>query len=123
LGVVPIATRLAGATDFVISDGNDGRLCDTSDAESFAAAIAGLHSDRAELARLSANAVASVRRRFAIATVSEQYRTLLEEIRTSALSRPRRRRTIAGLRRVPSQLMPTRLHTALRVSLQVFRKS
>jgi hypothetical protein len=121
LGVVPIATRLSGATDFVIRDGHDGRLCDNYTAQEFAAAIAALDSDRNELARLSANAVASVRRRFAIAIVSAQYRTMLEAIRTSTLPRIGRRRTVVALRRVPSQLMPTRLQTALRMSLRVFR--
>jgi glycosyltransferase involved in cell wall biosynthesis len=121
LGVVPIATWLEGATDFVITDGHDGRLCDSHDAHRFADAIAALHRDRRELARLSANALNSVRRRFAISIVSTQYRTMFEELRSSTARRTNRRRTLFGFRSVPGELMPTRLQTAVRRTRRLLR--
>ena len=74
MGVVPVATRLAGATDFVIEHAKDGLLCDAPDPDAFAAAISRLHADREELARLSSQAAESVRKRFAIPIVAGLYR-------------------------------------------------
>ena len=111
-GVVPIATRLAGATEFVITDGWDGLLCDTPTAEPFVSAISLLHVDRDRLIRLSSQAMQSVRKRFAISTIANMYRQMIDEDKPRATRRPRRRNVRRGFVFVPSALMPSRLKTA-----------
>lgn len=55
-GCVPVATRLSGVTDTLVTHGQDGLLFPAGDARAARRAVQDLAADRAELRRLSANA-------------------------------------------------------------------
>lgn len=122
LGVVPVASRLPGATDFVISSGESGLLCDPDSAKSFAEAIALLHLDRTELARLSSRAQGAVRERFEIPRIAAQYYDLIGRIPRPARG-DRRRESVLGWYAIPSALLPSRFSTSLRMAKNFIRRT
>ena len=75
-GCVPVASRLAGITDWILKDGVDGLLCPVGDAAAFAAAVERLHRDRDLLASASAAARRTVADRFDVADQAESYAAL-----------------------------------------------
>ena len=109
-GCVPIVSRIAGTTDFVVDEGVNGRLCTVGKASAFAHAIADLAGDRKRLATLSRAAGQTVRERFSLERVVKDHDVLLEallaqeplaytpipvsEIQLPKLSRPRWRRLV-----------------------------
>lgn len=56
-GVVPIVSRIPGATDYVVRDGEEGFLCDRGKPESFATRIVELAKNPVLLAQMSENSV------------------------------------------------------------------
>lgn len=72
-GLPCVASRLPGATDVVISDGENGHLVPVGDAAAFAEAIAGLLADRAQAAAMGAAARATIERRYASADVADRW--------------------------------------------------
>jgi glycosyltransferase involved in cell wall biosynthesis len=114
LGVVPVASRLPGATDFVITHGHDGLLCEPGDSTGFADALASLAADRGALERLSLAAQRGVRERFEISRIAAHYYDLIGSIsRTN--SQLRRRSSILGYYPIPRSLLPSRVRTAARL--------
>lgn len=78
-GTVPVCWRLPGITDYVVRQGETGFLCETGDADAFAAAIATLDGDRARLKAMSAAAAADARARFSNETTAEVYAGVFRE--------------------------------------------
>jgi len=114
LGVVPVASRLPGATDFVITHGRDGLLCEPGDSAGFVDALAFLSADRSALERLSLTAQRGVRERFEISKIAAHYYDLFGSIsRTS--SQLRRRSSILGYYPIPRSILPSRVRTAARL--------
>jgi glycosyltransferase involved in cell wall biosynthesis len=114
LGVVPVASRLLGATDFVITHGWDGLLCEPGDSGGFADALVSLSADRGGLERLSLAAQVGVRERFEISRIAAHYYDLFGSLsRTN--SQARRARSILGYYPIPRSLLPSRVRTAMRL--------
>ena len=113
LGVVPVASRLPGATDFVIAHGRDGLLCEPGDSAGFVDALASLSADRGALERLSLAAQRGVRERFEISRIAAQYYDLFGSI--SRADSPRRRGSILGYYPIPRSILPSRVRTAARL--------
>lgn len=79
-GCVPIVSRIAGTTDFVVGDGVSGRLCRVGDAADFARAILDLAADRQLLSQMSLAASGVIRERFTLERVVKDHEALLEEL-------------------------------------------
>jgi glycosyltransferase involved in cell wall biosynthesis len=115
LGVVPVATNLEKSTAFVITEQQTGRLCRSGEAADFGAAIAALHADRDELQRLSQNARASVRERFDISRLAQQWYGLFCTINRTGANHQPARAGILGNYTVAPELLPSRLTTGAKV--------
>jgi len=87
-GVVPIASRLRGCTDFVVDSGVNGLLVEPGDEGGFAKAILMLAEDRSQLARFSKEARARAANRFSSDQMVSLYigeiERCMEERRVSA---------------------------------------
>jgi glycosyltransferase involved in cell wall biosynthesis len=79
-GCVPIVSRIAGTTDFVVDHGVNGVLCMVGKASAFAHAIVDLAGDRKRLESLSAAASQTVRERFSVERVVRDHEILLETL-------------------------------------------
>ncbi|MGO8747263.1 MAG: glycosyltransferase family 4 protein [Thermoguttaceae bacterium] len=124
LGVVPVASRLPGATDFVVCDRENGRLCESDSAGDFAKAIAELAADRGEMQRLATRAQVTVRERFLIPRIARGYCDLYEEITSRPRCIPPQRRPWMGTYQIPPELAQTRVVTIWRgvqKSIRAFR--
>jgi glycosyltransferase involved in cell wall biosynthesis len=88
VGCVPVASRIPGSTDRIITDGATGRLCPSADPTAFAVAIAELAGNPAGLARMSAAATAAMREHYAIEIIAERYLGLFADLGTGANDRP-----------------------------------
>jgi glycosyltransferase involved in cell wall biosynthesis len=90
-GVVPVAFRIAGVTDWIIEDGSSGFVCDAYRPALLTERIIQLHENRLQLTTMARNAVDRVRGRFNVTQMGSQYdsvfRSLLE---SSPAVRPRR---------------------------------
>ncbi|TBX66360.1 glycosyltransferase [Flavobacterium silvisoli] len=75
-GVVPVANRLKGVTDYIITNQIDGYLIDNNDVTLYVDRIMLLHSDRNLLKALKHGAKNTVKNRFDLATVLNQYNTV-----------------------------------------------
>jgi len=72
-GLPCVASRLPGATDEVISDGENGRLVPVGDVEAFAGAMADLLRDRLRASAMGAAARATIERLYASADVADRW--------------------------------------------------
>jgi glycosyltransferase involved in cell wall biosynthesis len=72
-GLPCVASRLAGATDVIITHGEDGILVPPGDADALASALASLLRDHACASRIGAHARATVVSRFANTEVAERW--------------------------------------------------
>lgn len=79
-GCVPVASRIAGVTDFVVADGMTGLLHPIGDVAAAARAVRRLENAPALLDRLSAAARADAARRFAPAGMAQGYARLLGDL-------------------------------------------
>ena len=79
-GSVPVVSRIAGITDFIVEDGVTGLLCEIGDEAAFADAVARLHGDRPLLERLGAAAASAARERFASARMGADYARLFRRL-------------------------------------------
>lgn len=103
-GCVPVAARLAGVTDRIVSDGETGLLHPVGDAAAAAAAVRRLEADRTLLDRLAVAAREDVVRRFSVDAMAVGYADLLADLRRSppAIAPP----LPASRWSVPRQLRP-----------------
>ena len=79
-GCVPIASRIAGTTDYVVAHGTSGLLCTVGKASEFAQAIMDLAADRKRLETFSAAAVRTIRDRFTLERVVRDHDDLLQAL-------------------------------------------
>lgn len=79
-GCVPVASEIAGITDFIIRDGRTGFVCPMDNCEAFAERIADLASDRGRLQQMAAAAAADARERFSQTRAAKEYAQLIIEI-------------------------------------------
>jgi glycosyltransferase involved in cell wall biosynthesis len=79
-GVPAVATRLAGVTDTIVTDGVDGLLFDEPDSEGLSRAIASVLGDGALAARLGRAGHETVRERYGLAPVAEAWLRLYEDV-------------------------------------------
>ncbi len=102
-GCVPVASRIAGVTDYAIDDGETGLLFPVGDTRAAAARLVALATDRSRLSAMSEAARISVRARFDIETQGAAFFNLMERV----LQEPRRKAPLAIERwRLPSGLRP-----------------
>lgn len=87
-GCVPVVSRIAGITDFIICEGFTGLLCEIGDEPGFAEAIAGLHLDRDKLEECSAATAIAARGRFRSARMASDYATLFQQLVASPVPKP-----------------------------------
>lgn len=79
-GCVPVATRIAGVTDTIVTPDEDGLLFSAGNVEAAAEAADRLAGDRGRLAAMSAAAVETVQNRFSLAGTSRCYRDLIADL-------------------------------------------
>jgi glycosyltransferase involved in cell wall biosynthesis len=79
-GCVPIVSRIAGTTDYVVDHGIDGLLCTVGKASEFTQAIMDLAADRKRLATLSSAAVRAIHDRFTLERVVRDHDELLQAL-------------------------------------------
>jgi glycosyltransferase involved in cell wall biosynthesis len=108
-GCVPVATRIAGVTDEIVTDTHDGILFRPGDTRAAAQAISLLSHDLARLRSMSKAARRTVNDRFTIQTMAAQY---LDLIRTIYSAPP----PIAP----PLELEDWRLPSAMRSGLRTY---
>ena len=79
-GCVPIVSRIAGTTDYVVDHGISGLLCTVGKASEFTQAIMDLALDRKRMATFSAAAVRAVHDRFTLVRVVRDHDELLRAL-------------------------------------------
>lgn len=83
-GCAPVASRIAGVTDFVVEDGRAGLLFPVGDVRSAAQAVRRLASDRALLRDLSRAGRLEAARRFRREDMARAYAEIVERLRRDA---------------------------------------
>lgn len=79
-GCVPIVSRIAGTTDYVVDHGINGLLCTVGRTSEFAESIVDLAADRKRLETLSASAIRTIRDRFTVERVVRDHEDLLQAL-------------------------------------------
>jgi glycosyltransferase involved in cell wall biosynthesis len=80
-GVVPVCSRVSGATDRIVRDGETGYLCGVNAIEEFCHAIETLSLRRDRLATMSEAARQDVVARYSLPLVADRYLDLVREAR------------------------------------------
>jgi glycosyltransferase involved in cell wall biosynthesis len=78
-GVVPIANELPGITDFIITSGKDGFIVKENNIKDFVSRIEQLNGDRDLLCRMKHAARETVRDRFELSVIIQQYTKMFDE--------------------------------------------
>lgn len=79
-GCVPVASRIKGVTDFVVTDGADGLLFNLGDTSAAARHLRRLAEDRALLARLADAARQNVAGRFELGALARDYAAVVHKV-------------------------------------------
>lgn len=79
-GVVPLANHLPGITDFIITSGKDGFVIKKNNIKEFVTRIEQLNEDRDLLYRMKSAARDTVRQRFDLPAVIQQYQNVFDEV-------------------------------------------
>lgn len=79
-GCVPVATRIAGSTDSVVEQGQNGFLCSPGKAGDFAASILTLNADRPRLAAASAAARQKIGGGYSVERVLQDHEDILSSL-------------------------------------------
>jgi glycosyltransferase involved in cell wall biosynthesis len=82
-GVVPVVSRIPGATEDIIEDGVSGFLCDSNVISQYIEVLKLLHNDRQLLGRVSQAARTVIASRFGAPRMARQYVDLIEGTRAS----------------------------------------
>ena len=109
-GCVPVASRIAGVTDAIVTHGRDGLLFPVGRTREAAAAIDRLAADPARLRAMSRCAAIGVRDRFSLDRCAESYRALFTRL---AAAPP----TVAPAREFSTWDLPQGLRPGLRTRL------
>ncbi len=110
LGVLPVASRLAGATDYVVNQDRNGILCEPGNVIDFSQTIENLYNNRKVLEELCKRAEEDVRQEFEISRVAAKYYELVDNLRTKGRNIRKQNRPL-GYTRVPKTLLPSRFAT------------
>jgi glycosyltransferase involved in cell wall biosynthesis len=87
-GVVPVVSRIPGATEDIIEDGVSGFLCDTNMVSQYLEVLKRLHDDRQLLGRVSQAARTVIASRFGAPRMAQRYLDLIERtLASNSLSR------------------------------------
>lgn len=84
-GCVPVCGLIDGITDFLVETGRTGFIETLGDADGFAATVAALHGDRAQLAALSQAVAAEARTRYTDEVAADAYAALIREVMAEPL--------------------------------------
>ena len=87
-GMVPVVSRIAGATDRVISHERNGFLCEPSSAPEFADCVACLHNQPEVFTRMSQAARQTVIYHFGVDMIAERYLKLIGNLGSRRRSMP-----------------------------------
>lgn len=79
-GVVPVANHLPGITDFIITSGEDGFVVKNNNVQDFVNRIEQLNGDRDLLYQMKLVATDTVRRRFGLSAIIQQYQKVFDEV-------------------------------------------
>ncbi|MGO8814919.1 MAG: glycosyltransferase family 4 protein [Terriglobia bacterium] len=79
-GCVPVVSRIAGGTDFVVEHGVNGMLCPVGSVADFSSEVERLSTDRKKLENLSAAACGTIRDRFSIDRVVREHDLVFQEV-------------------------------------------
>jgi glycosyltransferase involved in cell wall biosynthesis len=79
-GCVPVVSRIAGGTDFVVEHGVNGILCPVGKVADFSQGIENLSGDRKSLESLSVAACRTIRDRFSLDRVVRDHDLLFQEV-------------------------------------------
>jgi glycosyltransferase involved in cell wall biosynthesis len=79
-GCVPVASRIKGVTDFVVTHGSDGLLFDLGNVRQAASCVRQLAQSRSQLARLSAAARENVVGRFELGAMAQGYHEVVQSV-------------------------------------------
>ena len=82
-GCVPVASRLSGVTDSIVSDGDNGFLFPVGDVVAAAGIIRRLAANRALCSKLALAARTTVQDRFSIESMGGKYAALIDNIRVN----------------------------------------
>lgn len=80
MGVVPIANRLSGITDFIITDKKDGFVVTKNKVEIYVSIINELHRNRMLLNKMKKEAVTTVQQRFNLDEILLQYAKVFKKV-------------------------------------------
>jgi glycosyltransferase involved in cell wall biosynthesis len=87
-GVVPVVSRIPGATEDIIEDGVSGFLCDTNMVSQYIEVLKRLHEDRKLLGQVSQAARAVIASRYGAPRMAQQYLDMIEwTLASNSLSR------------------------------------
>lgn len=92
-GCVPIASKLSGVTDTIITDGVNGKLVEPADTLGFVAAI-GSFLDAARWQQCSRSGIAHARQHYSIRRMGEQYLALFDALGRGADALPAARSSL-----------------------------
>lgn len=79
-GLVPVVSKIAGVTDWIVQDGSTGFVCPIGDATSFADRIHLLATNRRLLATMSHATYVDARSRFSLTRMGDDYHALFESV-------------------------------------------
>lgn len=79
-GAVPVASRIEGVTDEIVTDGQEGILCSPGAPADFAGALVSLHRDRGLLARMSYAGWSRARTEFTVEKMADEYARHFQEL-------------------------------------------
>lgn len=90
-GCVPVASCIRGVTDWIVTHGRSGFVCDISNMRQFAEAVGQLHQDRGLLRQMSVAAATDAQTRFNLDRMGCDYNRVFREVLAEPLAtnRPR----------------------------------
>jgi glycosyltransferase involved in cell wall biosynthesis len=87
-GVVPVVSRIAGATTNLVEEGKTGYLCAPGKAADFARAVGELAGDRGRCAEVGSRAAARIAQHFSLEGFLERFLAAVTEVSGGAAQRP-----------------------------------
>ena len=100
-GVVPVVSRIPGATEDIIEDGVSGFLCDTNVVSQYIEVLKRLHDDRKLLGLVSQAVRTVIASRFGAPRMAQQYLDLIERTLASNALSPKKLEIAAHIKCCP----------------------
>lgn len=86
-GCIPVASKIAGVTDWILQDGTTGFVCPIGNADSFARALARLQAQPEERESMSRSARSEVEARYTLEMFGRAYNELFNRVLENPLPR------------------------------------